>query len=283
LFARPGQRYFPLRSGAQARSTLRITRVDGERWSHARTENAERRAVRMRTARLLAADEDGIGTYYRFIGYAPRAGYSTHVRIVERAATWTLVACPEWHPDPLIRVASGALPDGAGHGDWLNCRADLGADVPARVQPHDFALVDEELDPARYRAGPAAPPSQEPADTPEAGPGCGDIVVFPIDVALPDAVATVGTVYVSGHRPELSPGSRAYLRLDDGLLAWRTVKLAQALPNGTRIVLEGPCHAVEVPVAVGGPDEGIAVVAGERVRQAWAWRTWRRADEVARG
>jgi hypothetical protein len=273
-FAREGQRYFPLDSRARTRSTLRVTRVlDGE--CELRREDGTRSTVRLKTRRLLAVDADGVGRHYRFIGYAPRAGYATHIHVVADEGAWTRVVCPEWHPELTIAVAAAALPASSRDvGSWLACRADLSADAPARLQPRRFAVVDPLFNPSRYHAvhAPSADADGAARERPESGPGCGDVVLYVAAAEVEQIANGASGVYLTGHAPPVRSGSRAYLHATDRVHGWRSVRQLRPLPNGSRVVLEGAWHPVAGVPASPPPLSGVQD--GRHGRQLWAWRSW---------
>jgi hypothetical protein len=263
-FAREGQRYYPLTSRAANVVTLKLVRAVADRCELKREDSDERR-VRVTTERLLQAGQDGLGVHYRFVGFAPRSGYATHAVVVEAGASFARLVVPEWHPGLSVPVATGSLPrELRAPGAWLACRADLGADAGARVQPHAFAPVAATFDPARHHA--VTVPAPEPGDA-DGAADRGDVVLFLSQAALDDAATGTDGVYLTGHPPRVRPGARAYLHAGGAVQGWRAVRAVRPLPSGTRVVLGGPWRPAAVDADVKLPPS--AVVSGRHGQQSW--------------
>jgi hypothetical protein len=273
-FVRTGQRYFPLHRSGKNRVTIKIGRpAPGGAWDGARDDGHR---VRVTAARLLAADEDGRGRYYRFVGYAPRR-YDTHAIVIGADATWTRLVLPEWHPSLTVTVSTGTVPPSArALGAWLRCSANLGAERAAHLEVDRILPPGAGFDPARYPPVTAEPPVDAPVFAPPAaGPGCGDIVLF---ASAAEAEALAGDaptdVYVTGHPPPIVAGARVYVHASGQVRGWRRLTARRPRPNGTTLSVDGswqPCVMTESLDPLAG---GIA--AGEHGRQRWAWRSWAR-------
>lgn len=266
---RPGQRYFPLDPHARNRVTLRVVRTSAGT-CEARREDASGRTVRLDQTRLLAADDQGVGVHYRFIGYAPRAGYRTHACVVALEGRWAKVVCPEWHPGIPITVAAAAIPPILqAAGSWVACKADLGATGPARTGMRDFMAPAPAFDPSRLHRV-AMPDEAQTSGRDDPGE---DVVLF----ASADAMSGDAGVYLTGHPPPTGAGCRAYLCVSGEIVGWRAVSAVRRLPNGSRVVLRGPCHPVAVGVRPTVPAAG--VLDGRFDRQLWTTRSWAVEDE----
>ena len=131
-FARTGQIYWPRK--APRRRQFRITRVLNDGTVRGRRTDGPGEAVHVTQARLLAADERGVGEAYSFIGWF--AGlYGTWACLVERPSGTDVatVVVPEWHPRWPIHIPHRALPIGVTPGAWMLAIANLSAPYPARL------------------------------------------------------------------------------------------------------------------------------------------------------
>jgi hypothetical protein len=267
LSVRSGQRYFALDSRARNRATLRIVRV-GSDHCEARREDAGARIVRVERARLLAVDDAGAGVHYRFVGYASRSGYRTHACVIALDGEWARLVCPEWHPGMPITVAAAALPPAQREpGSWVACKGDLGATAPARTGLRDLMPPAPRFDPSTLH--PVAVSADDTLGRPSAAE---DVVLFISGRDVRAAMTGDQGVYLTGHAPPTGPGRRAYLCVDGVVTGWRTVAHTRLLPNGTRVVLQGPWNAVAVDVMPALPATGVA--GGRFGLQLWAKRSW---------
>jgi hypothetical protein len=144
-YVRAGQRYFPLQRSARSRATFWITSAPrGSDSCAAKREHADGREIILKLKRLLAADAlSGRGRHYRFLGYKAGRSYATHAQIVGIDESWARLACPEWHPALAITVALATVPPMLRvDGDWVACRADLGATSAAALKLGRIASPD---------------------------------------------------------------------------------------------------------------------------------------------
>ena len=278
LTVRSGQRFYSLDRRQNTRVTIKVLRVLEDR-AQVQREDVEARKSTLAISRLLATAPDGSGRHYRFVGYASRAGYATHVYVQDSGPAWTHIICPEWHPDLPIIVATGALPaDLRAPGTWLACRADLGAAVPAHVGPHRFAAPQDGFVSLRPVPGTVfvdVPEVAPPAPI-EHGPGCGDIVLF----VRPDELLDTGR-YITGHAPPISAGGRVYLSTGGSVRGWRALDSKRKFPNGMWLELGTAWHTVEVDAAPVAPRAGVQ--GGTHGLQLWTWRSWSRECETVVG
>jgi hypothetical protein len=272
LAVRSGQRYFPrvgrrrrlLQVEAVAGGVVRARQVDGGA------------KVRLSLERILAIGADGQGAHYQFAGFASRR-YATYAQVVdpEVERSFAAIVLPEWHPARSVRIAARLIPDGSRHpGAWLTCTADLSqpkaaalnvADVaPSAVAPE--ALPDVTFRPAEERA--ARP-------RPDAGPGCGDVVLELPGADLAGASRRGGLVdlFVPERPRDLRDGDRVYLWRDGAIEAYVELAHVETRPNGA--VLR--CRPDPLPLRHSVP-------ADARAEQGhWVWRWWTRAAEQAGG
>jgi hypothetical protein len=147
---RPGQRYVPVDASADTPATLRVTRLVGQ-MAEVRNEHELSIVTYVLVERLLRTRPDGLAEYYRFLGYVPRAGYTTHAFLLEVDEDGAVVACPEWRPDVAVPVAATSIPRRLRvQGTWLRCHAVLSAEAPAHVTPTRFAPPEAGFDAQQY-------------------------------------------------------------------------------------------------------------------------------------
>jgi hypothetical protein len=270
-FVRPGQRYFPLDAGNRRKTAIRISRVPaGRDRCEGRREDGGGVPVRLAVSRLLLVTPEGDGRHYRFLGYASRAGYTTHAVVVDSSEAWIRMICPEWHPALPITVARGGVPaELRASGTWVACRGDLGAGAAARVGLTAFRAPSRRFDPGIYPA-PRIPATAARAP---AGEPCGDIVLFVSEA--PEQ----SEIYINGHPPPVASGAAVYLHYDGRVRSRRTLLAKRPRPNGTLLALTGPAVPVAVPDIARRPAEEVSE--GGHGQQSWAWRSWRQTDERA--
>lgn len=133
---RAGQVFFPLQGRRRRRLTVR--RVEGE-WVQGVLDDGSSR--RLSLDRLLAVDEAGVGSRYRFQGWKARPrGYRTEMRVVRidpRAGLCYLVL-PEWDAATEIEELLSALPASLqAAGAAGSCMANLASPSVAGLEIHD--------------------------------------------------------------------------------------------------------------------------------------------------
>lgn len=281
---RAGQRFFPLTgSKGVARAPLQVVRLrPGGEHCDARRDDRNWQLVRCSVARLLAIDDQGDGCHYRFVGFAPRT-YDTHALVVGVDGPWARLILPEWHDALAVTSSARALPDELREfGRWLSCRANLGADNPAKVMPTRFGSPRRDFRPELLPTPvlPEAGTELRDEPRPTVGEGCGDIVLF-LDRASATTVRDgLADVYVNGHTPPVAAGDRVYIHDGNVVLGWRAVERRAPTPQGTRLSFAEEWHMTRVATDVRRPVAGVAE-GGSHGQQAWTWRSWSRAAEGA--
>ncbi|WCB91852.1 hypothetical protein DSM104299_00530 [Baekduia alba] len=241
---RAGQRFWP-RAGERRRG-FAIVRVD-DRHAFGQREDGDARLARHAVSRLLAADADGRGRHFAFTGWVPGRRYRALARVVAVGDAATLVL-PDWHPGHPIRLPAGLL-RGAGPGDWVDVRADLGAASPATLQ---LDLVGVAAPPAEgtLPAITYAPPAVAPPGARRAGP---DAIVFELAGAGLDAAAPA----VGGRRElhtleriRLSAGARVHLAEPGEPRITRYLELlsVRLLPHGCVLICGAEPRPLDRPI-----------------------------------
>jgi hypothetical protein len=272
---RAGQRYFPLASRAKNVVTLKVLRTTGDTCELKREDDVGK-LVRVRSSNLLATGPDGTGRLYRFIGFAERSGYPTQAFVLDVDAPWAQLVLPEWHPETPVTIAAGSLASALRTpGVWVSCRANLGADAGARVQPTRFSPVPADFDPSIHHPVPRPATHSGLNRRDESSV---DVVLFVGGAELEDARSGPG-VYLTGHPPITRPGARAYVHADGGVQGWRTIRSLRPLPNGVRVNLAGAWHPVILDKQPSLPLS--AVADGRHGHQMWVPRSWTRETEPA--
>lgn len=246
--------YWPRRGGAR-RHELVVSRIAADGSVLVKAVDGQGVSRRLSSDRLLARREDDQGRFYSFVRWSPRR-YRTWASVAAVGESEAILIIPEWHPAIPVRVSSRSLPVGAREpGDWLAVSADLSQPTAAalEVAPLEATVAPAEV-PKVVWSAPAA--SADPR--PEAGEGCGDIVLELVD-SLEQR-----SFFLTDRPKDLEVGARVYLPRADEVVGYLTVASVRVSPNGLRLDCEGELSAVDPPIPMNGP----------RRTAGWRWRWW---------
>jgi hypothetical protein len=220
--------------------------------------------------RLLEPRDDGQGSYYQWLGWAPRR-YRTPAQVVSRESASAVLCLPEWHPARPVQLPARLLPsDAARVGAWLECVASLAAPTAGRLEIHVIRAIGAPPTGELHAVALAAVRPSEAAAPPAAGKDCGDIVV----ALARESSNQLSSEFFVRERISLRPGGRVYelSGASKRVAAYRSLKRCTQTPNGT--LLHCSPERVDLAEPISGWDGSV-----EHAR--WRWRWWPREQEAA--